>query len=500
MNARPESFRPHHDLETLRVPPQSVEAEQAVLGGLMLAPERFAEAQDLLTEADFYRRDHRLIYRAIVELEGKRKPYDAVTLGDWLEANGLADEVGGSSYLIDLASTTPSAANLRAYAEIVREKSVQRGLIEAGTEIVNDGFEPDGRESTELLSKAQARLAELGADRGRGGFELPRPALRTLFRRLQDRWNADEWLTGLSTPFPNFDEVTLGLPPGDLIIVAARPGMGKSILGGDVATHVAEQQLLIEQAKRGAVALYSLEMSREQLWQRQIASKGRVPHEWLRSPKAWERKHESVDSDAFWGAVSATIKVLDKLPLHIDDTGRLNIDQIIARARRLHRQQPLKLIGVDHLHIIARPGKDTVTELGTISSKLKALAKETGACVLALAQLNRAMKDRPDKRPNIADLRASGELEQDADEIWFLHREDYYDRKTHLKGVVELINGKSRNAPAGETVYLRNRFDQMRLEAWEGPLPEREMEDQPRRRGFRKSATDGKAAAGGGDE
>jgi replicative DNA helicase len=231
MSARPESFRPQHNVDSLRVPPQSVEAEQAVIGGLMLAPEAIDRVGDLLTEADFYRRDHRLIYRGIRELSEKNKPFDAVTLGEWFEANGLSEQIGGPSYLIELASTTPSAANIRAYAEIVREKSVLRQLIEAGTEIVNDGFQPEGRDSQEVLSSAEMKVFKIaeGGRRGRADIVPLREAMKEAFQLLQERYENQGSVTGLPTGFHDFDEMTAGLQNSDLIILAARPAMGKCL-------------------------------------------------------------------------------------------------------------------------------------------------------------------------------------------------------------------------------------------------------------------------------
>ena len=243
MSARPESFRSDSKLDALRVPPQSVEAEQAVIGGLMLAPESLDRVGDFLTEHDFYRRDHRLIYRGIRELSEKNKPFDAVTLGEWFEANNLAEQIGGTSYLIELASTTPSAANIRAYAEIVREKSVMRQLIEAGTEIVNDGFQPEGRDSQEVLSAAEMkvfRIAEQGR-RGRADFVPLREAMKEAFQLLQERYENQGTVTGLPTGFHDFDEMTAGLQPSDLIILAARPAMGKTTLALNMAEHAALQ-------------------------------------------------------------------------------------------------------------------------------------------------------------------------------------------------------------------------------------------------------------------
>lgn len=491
MNARRSDL--DERFEGLRVPPQSIEAEQAVIGGLMLDPAGLARIGDVIEERDFYRRDHRLIFRGILELSEKNKPYDAVTLGEWFQANALTEQVGGNGYLIELASTTPSAANILAYAEIVSGKAVLRRLIEAGTDIVNAGFTPNNREADDVVADAQQKLSEVLKVTGKGALEPPKKALIEWFEGMRQRWDSDEWMTGLSTPFAGMDEITFGLQDGDLIIAAARPGMGKTVFGMNAACHVADHH--------GPVAVFSLEMGRKQLLQRQIAAMAGVPHEWLRSPKAYERKHDHVPTDEYWSKVNVAIQKISSIPLFIDDSSGLTIDQIVARTRQIQQKlklegKRLRLIKIDHIHIIAIPGRDPVNEIGVISRKLKGLAKEMNCPVLALAQLNRGPKDRKDKRPSMDELRASGAIEQDADEIWFLYREDYYDKKTHLKRVVELICGKNRNAPVGETIYLRNCFHQMRLEDWKGDLPEANAYDPAANKpsGFRKRGRD--AAAG----
>lgn len=468
MTDRPEPYRHDSKIDNLRIPPQSVEAEQSVLGGVMLAPDALALVADLLVEDDFYRRDHRLIWRAIQELDEKGKPFDAVTLGEWFEANNLDEQIGGTGYLIELASTTPSAANVRAYADIVADKATLRRMINCGTEMVNAGYLPGGRDVQEIVSSAHLALTSLTADRGAGGLEAPGKHLREMWNDLVALVDSDEELTGLSTPWSDFDDLTLGLQDGDLYVIGARPNMGKSIYAGDLAEHVAN--------KHGPVGVYSLEMSRKQWLRRTAASIGKIPHDWLRSPKAYARRHcddPDFSADDLWGRLNVAVRHLKSLPLYIDDTPSLTIEQIVARARRAKRQHGLRLVVLDHLHIVRLAGRQNqAIELGDVTRRLKALGKELNLPVVALAQLNRALKDRTDKRPTMTDLRASGDIEQDADDIWFLHRPDYYDKKTHLRRVVELINAKSRNAPAGETVHLKNRFDEMRMEPWVGPLPQ----------------------------
>ena len=453
MSARPESFRNDSKIDALRVPPQSVEAEQAVIGGLMLAPDSLDRVGDLLTEEDFYRRDHRLIYRAIRELSEKNKPFDAVTLGEWLEANNLADQIGGTGYLIDLASTTPSAANIRAYAEIVREKSVLRQLIEVGTEIVNDGFKPEGRESREVLSAAEMkvfRIAEQGA-RGRADFVPLREAMKDAFQLLQERYENQGNVTGLPTGFHDLDELTAGLQPSDLIILAARPAMGKTTLALNIAEFAALKT-------KKAVVVYSMEMSASQLAFRLISSIGRVNATRLRTGQL---------EDEDWSRVNMAIKMLSDVKIFIDDTPALSPDVLRSKARRIKREHDLGLIVIDYLQLMTVPGtgENRATEISEISRSLKALAKELNVPVIALSQLNRGLETRTDKRPVMADLRESGAIEQDADIIVFIYRDEYYHKDSQDKGLAEIIIGKQRNGPTG-TVKLKffgeyTRFDNL---------------------------------------
>ena len=465
--------------DSLRIPPQSVEAEQAVIGGVLLSPEALARVGDLLREEDFYRRDHRLLWRAILHLAAKNRPFDAVTLGEWLESKGLQDQAGGTGYLIELASSTPSAANVRAYAEIVHEKALCRALIEQGTDIVCSGFEPDGREAEFLIAEAQRRLSDLSRGSAASGPEPIRPILKAMFRDLQDRWESGDTMTGLSTPWEGLNEQTFGIPDGDLVILAARPSMGKTIAGEMVVSHCGEFE--------GPALAFSLEMSKRQLVGRQVARVGRIPHTWIRSPGRFP------DQD-WWAGVNMAMGSLSKLQLEIDDTRGLRVEQIVARSRN-HAQKlralgkKLRLVLVDHLHIVEIPGINPARELGEVTRQLKNLAGELECPVIALAQLNRSNTARVDKRPTLADLRESGAIEQNADDVWFLHREDYYDRKSPKKGLVELIIGKARNAPAGGTVYLRNAYQEMRLEDWTGPLPFGDEDEPERPREKRKTWT-----------
>ncbi len=456
MAARPESIPAAKKIDPLRVPPNSIEAEQAVLGGLMLSTEAWDKVADRITEGDFYRRDHALIFRAIGELSNKSMPADAVTLGEWFEAQGIAELVGGSRYILELANTTPSAANIAAYADIVREKSVLRQLIDAGTEIAGDAFVPEGRSSHELLETAEQkvfRIAEAGA-RGRKGFVSMGAAVKEAFAQLQHRYENRGAVTGLATGLRDFDDMTAGLQPSDLIILAARPSMGKTALALNMAEYAAIKG-------KKAVAVFSMEMSASQLAFRLISSLGRINQQHLRTGEL---------EDADWPRVTSAIQLLKDAKIFIDDTPALSPGELRARARRLKREHDLGLIVIDYLQLMAVPGtrENRATEISEISRSLKALAKELNVPVIALSQLNRSLEQRTDKRPVMADLRESGAIEQDADVIVFIYRDDYYNKDSKEPGVAEIIIGKQRNGPIG-TVKLTFLGRHTRFENYAGP-------------------------------
>jgi replicative DNA helicase len=424
-------------IDALRVPPHSVDAEQAVLGGLMLSPEAWDKVADRLNEDDFYRKDHRVIFRAITELSNKGMPCDAVTLGEWFESQGLSDIVGGTAYILQLANTTPSAANIIAYCDIVREKSVLRQLIDAGTEIVSDGFAPEGRSTQEILEGAEQRvfrIAEAGA-RGRQGFVPMRTAVKDAFAILHHRFENRGTVTGMPTGFTDLDEMTAGLQPSDLIIVAARPAMGKTAFSLNMAEYAAMK------TKR-AVAVFSMEMSASQLAFRLISSVGRINQQHLRNGDIQEEE---------WPRVTSAITLLSEAKIFIDDTPALSPGELRARCRRLKREHDLGLIVIDYLQLMQVPGnkENRATEISEISRSLKALAKELNVPVIALSQLNRSLEQRQDKRPVMADLRESGAIEQDADVIMFIYRDDYYNQDSPDKGLAEIIIGKQRSGPTG---------------------------------------------------
>jgi replicative DNA helicase len=435
MSFVPERKTGNSAIDALRVPPHSIDAEQAVLGGLMLSPDSLDKVADRLTENDFYRRDHRLIWRAINELANKGMPCDAVTLGEWFESNSLADSVGGASYLIELANATPSAANIAAYGDIVREKSVLRQLIDAGTAITEDGYRPEGKSVQEVMELAEQRvfhIAESGA-RGKQDVVSMRTAVADAFRLLSHRYENRGQLTGISTGFTDLDELTAGLQPSDLIIVAARPSMGKTAFAMNIAEAAAMRG-------KKSVAVFSMEMSASQLALRLISSMGRIHQQHLRTGDLAEED---------WPRVTSAITMLSEAKIFIDDTPAMSPVEMRARSRRLQREHGLDMIVIDYLQLMQVPGnkENRATEISEISRGLKALAKELNVPVIALSQLNRSLEQRADKRPMMSDLRESGAIEQDADLIMFIYRDDYYNKESPDKGLAEIIIGKQRNGP-----------------------------------------------------
>ena len=435
------------------MPPHSIDAEQAVLGGLMLDPYALEKILDLLSYTDFYRRDHQLIFKAISELSEKSRPYDAVTLGDWFESHALADQVGGTPYLVELAQTTPSAANIRAYAEIVRDKSVLRSLIEVGTQIAEDGFAPGNRETPDLLAEAEQRVFKI-ADQNRSGRKdmvSLKEAMKEAFEILQVRYESQGTVTGLPTGFTDFDEMTAGLQPSDLIVLAARPAMGKTTLALNMAEYAALKS-------KKAVVIFSMEMSASQLAFRLISSIGRINAGRLKTGQL---------EDEDWSRVTMAMKMLSESKIFIDDEPALSPAKLLSKARRLKREHDLGLVVVDYLQLMQVPGnsENRATEISEISRSLKALAKELNLPVIALSQLNRGLESRTDKRPVMSDLRESGAIEQDADIILFIYRDDYYNKDSNDKGLAEVLISKHRNGATG-TVKLKffgeyTRFDNL---------------------------------------
>jgi len=425
----------------VKVPPYSLDAEQAVLGGLMLNETALDAVIQKLEEKDFYSKEHQLIFRAICDLGNKQNPYDAVTLGEWFEQNGIAEIVGGTDYIIRLANNTPSAANIMAYVDIVRDKSLLRQLLDASTKIAGEAFAPEGRSAHEIIDVAEQAvfaIAERGA-RGKRQVIPIRESVKDAFENLRRRYDNPGALLGISTGFTDLDEMLSGLQSGDLIILAARPSMGKTAL----ALGFAEQASLRE---KKAIAIFSMEMSHTQVTDRMACSFGHVDSQRLRSGALLDEE---------WPRISNAYATLSGSKIFIDDTPALTPVELRARARRLKREHDIKLIVIDYLQLMSVAGssENRATEVGEISRSLKALARELGVPILALSQLNRAVEQRTDKRPVMADLRESGAIEQDADVIMFIYRDEYYNDESPDKGTAEIIIGKQRNGPTG-TVKL----------------------------------------------
>ena len=427
------------DLERgLRLPPHSVEAEQSVLGGLMLDPAAWDQIADRVSSEDFYRHDHRLIFAAAAALIERNQPCDAVTLAGHLEAQALLEEIGGLAYLGGLARDTPTASNIRAYADIVRERSVLRQLITAGNGIASSALEPEGREAREIVDEAERAVFEIAerGSRGRVGFRPIKTILPEVVNRIDELYNSEGKMTGISTGFGKLDEMTSGLQPGDLIIVAGRPSMGKTTLAVNIA----------ENAALGAgksAAIFSMEMSAESLTLRMISSLGRINQGHLRSGRLQEED---------WPRIDSAMTQLGQAKLFVDETPALTPTEIRARARRLKRERGLDLIVVDYLQLMQVAGtkENRATEISEISRSLKALAKELKVPVIALSQLNRGVEQRQEKKPVMSDLRESGAIEQDADVILLIYREEVYDQNTTRKGIADIIIAKQRNGPTGE--------------------------------------------------
>ncbi|MGI9344487.1 MAG: replicative DNA helicase [Gammaproteobacteria bacterium] len=428
------------DTDRLNLPPQSVQAEQALLGGLMLDASAWDRVADRVTEVDFYRNDHRLIFTAIRALSERNQPCDAVTLSEHLEAKDELTDAGGLGYLGSLVKDTPSAANVAEYATIIRERGLLRNLIQAGNEIAASAYQTEGRPIAELVDAAERKvfeIAEQGQRRGSGFVHL-RDVLPATIDQIDERHQNQQAITGLATGFNQFDEMTAGLQKGDLIIVAGRPSMGKTTLALNIAENAA-----LNPSRPQPTAVFSMEMSTEQLALRMISSLGRVNQAHLRNGRF---------GDDDWPRINAAIQMMSEAPMYIDDTPAMTPTEIRARARRLKRQHGLELIVVDYLQLmqVAGSAENRATEISEISRSLKALARELEVPIIALSQLNRSVEQRTEKKPIMSDLRESGAIEQDADLILFIYREEVYDKDTPRKGMADINIAKQRNGPVGE--------------------------------------------------
>jgi replicative DNA helicase len=428
----------------LRIPPHSQEAESSVLGGLLLDNNSWDKVADLLVEADFYRYEHRLVFASITSLVNTNRPADVITVFEQMQSQGKAEEVGGLAYLNSLAQYVPSSANIRRYAEIVRERSILRKLVSVSDEIATSALNTNGRPVTNILDEAEQKIFSIGEEgsRMRQGFQSMDKLVVQLLDRVEEMSQNPNDITGVPTGFFDLDRMTSGMQAGDLIVLAARPSMGKTALAINIAEHVALQEDL-------PVAVFSMEMGASQLAIRIVGSIGRIDQGRLRTGKL-------IDDE--WPRLSDAIERLKTVSLSIDETPGLTTSELRASARRLARScGKLGLVVVDYLQLMSGSGggdgENRATELGEISRGLKMLAKELQCPVIALSQLNRGVEQRTDKRPMMSDLRESGAIEQDADVIMFIYRDDYYNKDSKEPGVAEIIIAKQRNGPTG-TVKL----------------------------------------------
>jgi replicative DNA helicase len=432
---------PDLDISNLKVAPHSIEAEQSVLGGLMIANESWDNVADLVTEEDFYRAGHQRIFVRMAHLVEAGEPIDVITLAEALKNAGELDseEVGGFPYLAELAKNTPSAANIRAYAQVVRERSSLRSMIAVANEIADSGFNPEGRNSDELLDEAERNIMQIAEGRpNQGGPESVNGLLQGAIERIDELFNSDSNITGVSTGFDDLDDKTSGLQKSDLIIVAARPSMGKTAF----AVNMVESAVL---SNDKPVVVFSMEMPANAIIMRMISAIGRIHMSKVLSGKLDEED---------WPKLSAAVSKLKDRPLFIDDTPALTPTEIRSRIRRIAREHgEIGMVMVDYLQLmqVAGTSEGRTAEISEISRSLKAIAKEFNCPMVALSQLNRSLEQRPNKRPINSDLRESGAIEQDADVIMFIYRDDYYNEESPDKGVAEIIIGKQRNGPTGTT-------------------------------------------------
>lgn len=447
--------------EVLRRPPHSIEAEQSILGGLMLDNQVWDKISSKLCENDFYRSGHRILFKALMTLANKNQPFDVVTLLDTLKSHNQLDDAGGEAYLFEIANNTPSVANISAYAEIVREKSVQRQLINVAGEIADSAYNPVGREVHELLDIAETKVFAI-ADQtaGDGGPAAIKHILTKTVERIDTLYHSDDALTGVPTGLVDLDNMTSGLQSSDLVIVAGRPSMGKTALVMNISEHVA-----IESGK--PVLVFSMEMPADSLAMRMMSSLGRIDQHRLRTGKL---------EDDDWPRITSSVHMLSEAPLFIDDTPALSPPELRARARRLMKEHgQLGLIVIDYLQLMKVPGfkaDNRTAEISEISRSLKALAKELDVPVIALSQLNRSLEQRHDKRPIMSDLRESGAIEQDADLICFIYRDEVYHEDSADKGIAEIIIAKQRNGPIGKVkvAFLGKytRFEDLAFSGYQG--------------------------------
>lgn len=448
-------------VEKLKIPPHSIEAEQSVLGSMLIAPDSWDKVAELVVENDFYNRSHQIIYRSIVRLLTKNHPIDLITVSEDLEGMDELEPAGGFAYLGELAKNTPSSANVSAYAQIIKERAVVRELIGVAHEIADTGYNPEGRNSGEILDMAESRVFEI-AEKRTGKDEGPKNVEAVLTKtidRLEVLVKSNKEVTGVSTGYTDLDKKTSGLQSSDLIIVAARPSMGKTTF----AMNLCENAMLLEEKP---VLVFSLEMPAEQIMMRMLASLSRVDQTKIRTAQL---------DDEDWARMSNTMAMLkDKDNLFIDDSSGLTPMDVRTRARKLAREKGgISLIMIDYLQLMQVPGlsDNRTLEIAEISRSLKSLAKELEVPVVALSQLNRSLEQRSDKRPINSDLRESGSIEQDADLIMFIYRDEVYNEQSTDQGVAEIIIGKQRNGPIGTSrLTFQGQFS--RFDNYAGPAVE----------------------------
>ena len=423
-----------------RIPPQNIEAEQAVLGAMLIKKEAISEVVTILIGTDFYRDAHRIIFDAMLELFNKNEAVDLITITEQLRKNEQLDKVGGIAYVTSLANSVPTAANIEYHAKIVKEKGQLRHLINSATAIAGMGYE-DNENVIDVMDKAEKMILEVAAKRGGGDFTPIKNILLDTFSKIEVLYASKGGITGTPTGFKDLDKLTSGLQPSDLILVAARPSMGKTAFTLNLATHIAVRE-------KKAVAFFSLEMSKEQLVQRMLCSEGAIDSQRLRIGEL---------DDKDWGKLISAADRLSTAPIFIDDTAGITVMELRSKARRLKTEYDLKLIVIDYLQLMqgssSKGGDNRQQEISEMSRSLKALARELNVPVIALSQLSRSVESRQVKKPMLSDLRESGSLEQDADIVMFLYREDYYDPDTENKNITDVIIAKHRNGPV-DTVQL----------------------------------------------
>ena len=448
-------------ISALKVPPHSIEAEQSILGGLLIDNKAIDRIAGQVSASDFYRNDHRIIFTHISKLIDNNDPADIVTVAESLEQNAELTKVGGVAYLGLVAENTPTASNISGYAKIVRERSIMRNLVEVGSDIVESAFSPQGKDAQQLLDESESKIFQIAAagTSEKLGFIDIKELLPKAAQRIDDLYQLDDpnGVTGVPSGYSDLDQKTAGLQPGDLIIIAGRPSMGKTSLALNIAEHVGMEAGL-------PVAIFSMEMGAAQLTMRLLGSVGKLDQHKMRIGQL---------EDEDWPKLTNALGVLNEAPIFIDEGSALNSYEVRARARRLHRQQgKLGLIVIDYIQLMSsaneQSNENRATEVSEISRSLKALAKELNVPVVALSQLNRSVESRPDKRPMMSDLRESGAIEQDADVIMFIYRDEVYNPETAEKGVAEILLSKQRNGPTG-TVKLTFLGQYTRFENYANP-------------------------------